>query len=64
MLAVFKLAGRLEVSAVSSLEQSNQTAACHQQAAASSRYFDATTAGGCQLPLPAGRIEGAVVFGQ
>lgn len=29
-----------------------------------SHYFDTTSAGGCQLPLPAGRIEGGAVFGQ
>ena len=28
------------------------------------RYFAATSAGGCQVPSPAGRIEGGSVFGQ
>jgi len=27
-------------------------------------YFVTTSAGGCQLPSPAGRIEGGAVFGQ
>lgn len=27
-------------------------------------YFETTSAGGCQLPSPAGRIEGGAVFGQ